>query len=157
MSVKLDAVDHAVVDLLVEDGRMPSAEIARRIGTVSERAVRYRIDRLVRSGVIQVAAIVDPHAVGFGVIADVLIDVVPGRLQDVAATILEFESVSYVAGSVGDGDLSVQVCARDTERLLRFVNEVIGRVPGVARTRTVMVPWKLKDVYQWHIPPDAVG
>lgn len=156
MSVKLDAIDRAIVDLLVDDGRMPSAAIARRIGHVSERAVRYRIERLVRTGVIQIAAVVDPHSVGFGVIADVLIDVAPGKLQDVAATILEFESVSYVAGSVGDGDLSVQVCARDTERLLRFVNEVIGRVPGVARTRTVMVPWKLKDVYEWHIPPEAV-
>jgi Lrp/AsnC family transcriptional regulator for asnA, asnC and gidA len=117
--------------------------------------VRYRIERLVRTSVIQIAAVVDPHAVGYSVIADVLIDVAPGKLQDVAATILEFESVSYVAGSVGDGDLSVQVCARDTERLLRFVNEVIGRVPGVARTRTVMVPWKLKDVYEWHIPREA--
>ena len=77
MSAKLDAVDRAIVDLLVEDGRLPSAEIARRIGTVSERAVRYRIERLVRSGVIQIAAIVDPHAVGFGIIADVLIDVAP--------------------------------------------------------------------------------
>jgi hypothetical protein len=26
-------------------------------------------------------------------------------------------------------------------------------MPGVTRTRTVLVPWKLKDVYQWSIPP----
>jgi Lrp/AsnC family transcriptional regulator for asnA, asnC and gidA len=155
--VKLDRVDRAIVTLLVEDGRMSSAEITRRVGNVSERAVRYRIERLIRTGVIRISAIVDPHAVGYSIIGDVLIDVAPGRLQDVAARIVEFENVSYVAGSVGDGDLSVQICARDTEELLRFVNEVIGKVAGVTRTRTVMVPWKLKDVYQWDIPDVSGG
>ena len=89
--------------------------------------MRYRIERLVRSGVIRISAIVNPQAVGFSVIGDVLIDVAPGKLQDVAAQLVEFPTVSYVAGSVGEGDLSVQVYARDTEELLRFVNEVIGR------------------------------
>lgn len=154
MPVSLDAVDRRIVSLLVEDGRMSSAEITRRVGGVSERAVRYRIERLVRRGVIHVAAVVDPRAVGYPVIGDVLVDVAPGRLQDVAARIVEFEHVSYVAGSVGDGDLSVQVCARDTAELMRLVNEQIGKVPGVTRTRTVMVPWKLKDVYQWDVPKE---
>jgi len=157
VTVKLDSVDRAIVSLLVEDGRMSSAEVTRRVGHVSERAVRYRIERLMRSGVIRIGAVVDPQAVGYPVIGDVLIDVAPGRLQDVAAQIVDFESVSYVAGSVGDGDLSIQVCARDTEELLRFVNEIIGKVPGVTRTRTVMVPWKLKDVYEWDIPGGSVG
>ena len=90
--------------------------------------MRYRIERLVRTGVIRVSAIVNPQAVGFTVIGDVLIEVAPGKLQDVAAQLVEFPTVSYVAGSVGEGDLSVQVYARDTEELLRFVNEVIGTV-----------------------------
>lgn len=151
----LDATDRKIVSLLLEDGRISSAEITRRIGHVSERAVRYRIERLIRSSVIRISAVVDPHAVGFTVIGDVLIDVAPGKLQDVAAQIVQFDNVSYVAGSVGEGDLSIQVYARDTEELLRFVNEVVGKVPGVTRTKTAMVPWKLKDVYQWHVPMEA--
>src|SRR5659263_182690 len=151
----LDAIDRSIVSLLLEDGRVSSAEITRRIGHVSERAVRYRIERLVRKGVIRISAIVNPQAVGFSVIGDVLIDVAPGKLQDVAVQLVDFPTVSYVAGSVGDGDLSVQVYARDTEELLRFVNEVIGKVPGVTRTKLAMVPWKLKDVYQWQVPVEA--
>ena len=151
----LDTVDREIVSLLLEDGRVSSAEITRRIGHVSERAVRYRIERLVRKGVIRISAIVNPQAVGFSVIGDVLIDVAPGKLQDVAAQLVEFPTVSYVAGSVGEGDLSVQVYARDTEELLRFVNEVIGKVAGVTRTKLAMVPWKLKDVYQWQVPVEA--
>ena len=151
----LDAIDRKIVSLLLEDGRISSAEMTRRIGHVSERAVRYRIDRLLRTGVIRVSAIVNPQAVGFTVIGDVLIDVAPGKLQDVAAQLVDIPTVSYVAGSVGEGDLSVQVYARDTEELLRFVNEVIGKVPGVTRTKLAMVPWKLKDVYQWQVPSEA--
>ena len=151
----LDSIDRRIVSLLIEDGRISSAEITRRIGHVSERAVRYRIERLVRNGVIRISAIVMPQAVGFPITGDVLVDVAPGKLQDVAAQLVDFPTVSYVAGSVGEGDLSVQVYARDTEELLRFVNEVIGKVPGVTRTKLAMVPWKLKDVYQWQVPVDA--
>jgi Lrp/AsnC family transcriptional regulator for asnA, asnC and gidA len=151
----LDVIDRQIVSLLLDDGRTSSAEMTRRIGHVSERAVRYRIERLMRSGVIRVSAVVNPQAVGFAVMGDVLIEVAPGRLQDVAAQLVEFENVSYVAGSLGEGDLSIQVYARDTEELLRFVDEVVGKVPGVTRTKTIMVPWKLKDVYQWRIPEMA--
>ena len=102
MPFALDTVDHEIVSLLLEDGRVSSAEITRRIGHVSERAVRYRIERLVRTGVIRISAIVNPQAVGFSVIGDVLIEVAPGKLQDVAVQLVDFPTVSYVAGSVGD-------------------------------------------------------
>ena len=38
---------------------------------------------------------------------------------------------------------------------MRFVEEVVGRLDGVLHTRTVFVPWKLKDVYEWQIPETA--
>jgi Lrp/AsnC family transcriptional regulator for asnA, asnC and gidA len=152
VTFSLDAIDRQIVALLSEDGRVSSAEMTRRIGHVSERAVRYRIERLVRAGVVKITAIVNPQAVGYRVTGDVIIEVAPGMLQDVAEQLCGLDNVSYVAGSVGDGDLSAQVYARDTEDLLRFVDEVIGKVRGVSRTRTVVVPWKLKDIYQWRIP-----
>ena len=156
MTFSLDAIDRQIVALLSEDGRISSAEMTRRIGHVSERAVRYRIERLVRAGVVKVTAIVNPQAVGYRVTGDVIIEVAPGMLQAVAEQLCSLDNISYVAGSVGDGDLSAQVYARDTEDLLRFVDEVIGKVQGVSRTRTVVVPWKLKDIYQWRIP-ETVG
>jgi Lrp/AsnC family transcriptional regulator for asnA, asnC and gidA len=152
----LDAIDRQIAALLSENGRISSAEMTRRIGHLSERAVRYRIERLVRAGVVKVTAVVNPQAVGYRVTGDVIIEVAPGMLQAVAEQLCGLDNISYVAGSVGDGDLSAQVYARDTEDLLRFVDEVIGKVQGVSRTRTVVVPWKLKDVYQWRIP-ETVG
>ena len=57
---KIDKIDAEIVNLLVEDGRMPCAEIARRIGGISERSVRYRLEHLVAEGLIKVAANINP-------------------------------------------------------------------------------------------------
>jgi len=151
MPHKIDRLDRDIVHLLIEDGRMSSAEIARRLSS-TERAVRYRIDRLIQAGVIRVSAIVNPSAVGFPVIADVWIEVEPGLVMDVAHKLTQFEQVSYVACSTGDRDISVQVNARNIEEMYSFVTEVIGNVAGVKKTRTVLVPMVLKDVYDWQIP-----
>ena len=152
---ELDSIDRAIVDLLIEDGRMSSADIARRIGHVSERSVRYRLERMLHDRAIRVSAIVNPKAVGFGVTADVLLEVEPGRVQEVAHKLAGLAQVSYVACSTGERDLSIQIYARDNQELYQFVTEVIGHVPGVRRTTTILVPVIVKDVYDWHIPNPA--
>jgi Lrp/AsnC family transcriptional regulator for asnA, asnC and gidA len=150
---RFDHIDRQIVALLLRDGRMSCAAAARSIGRLSPRSMCYRIERLIRSRVIQVGAVVNPQAIGLDVIADVFLEVAPGQVREVAERFAALQEVSYVAGSIGNGDLSIQVCVRDSQELLRFVEEVVGPMPGVTRTRTVLVPWKLKDVYQWSIPP----
>jgi Lrp/AsnC family transcriptional regulator, regulator for asnA, asnC and gidA len=152
MSHKVDAIDRAIVDLLIQDGRISSTAIARKIGGISERAVRYRLDRMIREGIIRVSAIANPKALGLPVIADVFVEVEPGRILEVAHKIAKLEQVSYVACSTGDRDLSVQIVARDNETLYDLVTRTIGKVPGVRKTTTLLLPLILKDVYQWHIP-----
>ena len=61
---KIDKIDLEIVNMLMEDGRMHAAEVARRIGNISERAVRYRIDRMIENDVIRISAIVNPKGVG---------------------------------------------------------------------------------------------
>jgi Lrp/AsnC family transcriptional regulator for asnA, asnC and gidA len=152
---KIDNIDRKIVNLLMEDGRMHAAEITRRIGNISERAVRYRIDRMTENGVIKISAIVNPTGVGMSVVADVWLEVDSDAILDVARKMADFDNVSYVACSIGETDISLQIQARDTGEVYRFVTEVIGKVPGVRKTTTSIVPLVLKDVYQWRIPPDV--
>ncbi len=152
MNIKLDWTDKQIIDLLTIDGRMPASDIARTIGGITERAVRYRIQRLVDEGVISITAVVNPKAIGFPVIADIFIQVEPGMILDVAGKISRFENVSYVACSTGERDISVQVVARDNQELYTFVTEVIGRIPGVQKTITSLVPFIVKDDSHWRIP-----
>jgi Lrp/AsnC family transcriptional regulator for asnA, asnC and gidA len=154
---KIDKIDQQIVDLLMEDGRMSAAEIARRIGEISERAVRYRIDRMTEEDIIRIGAIPNPRALGYAVVADVFIEVETGSILDVARKLAEYDVVSYVACSIGERDVSLQVIARDNAEVYAFATEVIGKIPGVRKTTTSIVPLVLKDVYKWRIPGSLVA
>jgi Lrp/AsnC family transcriptional regulator for asnA, asnC and gidA len=149
---KIDSIDHQIVDLLMIDGRMPASEIARRIGGISERVVRYRIERMVAQGVIRICAIPDPRVLGYAVVADVFIEADASKIREIAAKLVEYEFISYVACSIGESDISVQVVAHDSDEVYRIATEVIGNISGVRKTTTSIVPITLKDVYEWKIP-----
>jgi Lrp/AsnC family transcriptional regulator for asnA, asnC and gidA len=153
---EFDKIDIRIVNSLLEDGRAAASEIAHRIGGISERAVRYRIDRMVTSGVLKISAIVNPSAFGWDIKADVWIEVESDRILEVAKKLATFDSITYVACSIGQNDISVQVVAKDTSDIYHFVTEVIRKVPGVRKTTTSIVPLVLKDVYQWRVPERAV-
>lgn len=155
MSYQPDATDRTIVDLLIEDGRMSSADIARRLGNLTERSVRNRLERLQTEGIIRVSAVVNPKALGLTVTADVFLEVEPGRIMAVARKMAEFDCVTYVACSTGERDVSIQIVAKSNEELYRFVTEIVASVPGVRKTTTVLLPLVLKDVYQWAIPKSA--
>lgn len=155
--IKIDAIDKKISDLLLEDGRMSCAQIAKRIGgEISERAVRYRINRLITNGVITVRGNVNAEGIGLPVCADVFIEVEPSQIKTIASQLAAYESVSYIAYATGDTDISIQVFARDNSAMFEFVTEVIGKIPGVRKTHISFVPIKIKDDHIWPIPPSIV-
>ena len=149
---KIDKIDHQIVELLMVDGRVSAAEIARNIGGISERVVRYRIDRMISEGIIRICAIPDPKALGYAVVADVFIEADANMIQEIARQLVAYEFISYVACSIGEKDISVQVIARDSDEVFRLATDVIGKIPGIRKTTTSIVPITLKDVYDWKIP-----
>jgi Lrp/AsnC family transcriptional regulator for asnA, asnC and gidA len=151
-----DKTDVKIVNILLEDGRMPASEIARRIGDISERAVRYRIDRMVEEGVVRVSAVAKPQAFGLTTIADIWLEVESDRILEVAKKMAEYDNVSYVACGIGESDVSIQIVAKDTAEIYQFVTEVVRKVTGVRKTTTSIVPLIIKDVYQWRVPERIV-
>ncbi|HZM23108.1 MAG TPA: Lrp/AsnC family transcriptional regulator [Anaerolineales bacterium] len=151
-----DKTDIKIVNLLLEDGRMSASEIARRIGDISERAARYRIERMVNEGVVRISAVARPQAFGLTTIADVWMEVESDHILSVAKKMAEFDNISYVACGIGESDVSIQIVAKDTAEIYHFVTEVVRKVPGVRKTTTSIVPLILKDVYQWRIPEKVV-
>jgi Lrp/AsnC family transcriptional regulator, regulator for asnA, asnC and gidA len=150
---KFDKIDLRIVNLLLEDGRMSASEMSRRVGDTSERLIRYRIDRMMNAGVIQIGAVVNPEVFGFSIRADVWFEVKADQVLEVAKKLAEFDNVTYVACGIGQNDVSIQLVAKDTAEIYYFVTEVVRKIPGVRKTTTSIVPIVLKDVYQWRIPP----
>ncbi|HMD90125.1 MAG TPA: Lrp/AsnC ligand binding domain-containing protein [Anaerolineaceae bacterium] len=156
MTIKLDFLDKQIIDLLTDDGRMTCAEIARRIGQTNERLVRYRLERLIKEGVFVISAVLDAKTIGFPVIADVFIEVEPGRILEVANKLAEFENITYVACSIGERDVSIQIVAQDNRTLYDFVSQTIGSMTGVRRSRTSIVPIIIKDDSRWKVPSSLI-
>ncbi len=152
MTPKIDSIDQMIIKLLMEDGRMSSAEIARRVTDISERAIHHRVERLLQQGTIRVSAIVDPRVVGYAVRADILLDVAPGQISAVAERLVNLEQVHFVACSFGNFDVTSTVYARDNAELYKFIAETIMNIPGVESIDTTLTPLVLKDIFDWRIP-----
>ena len=135
---------------------MPSAEIARQLGSVSARTVTNRINTLTESGIINVRAIVNPESVGYNVMADVFLEVEPGRVREVAEHAAQLPQVSYVACATGESDVSISLRVRSIKELFNFVTETLGKIPGVRRTQSYLLPLKIKDLDTW-LPPKTVN
>ena len=151
---KPDRTDWEIITLLNQDGRMPSTEIARRMGDVSARTVTNRINQLTKHGIIKVRAVVNPSSVGYSVMADVFIDVEPGRVREVAYKVAQFPEVTYAACAAGESDVSISLRVRTIEDMFDFVSETIGKIPGVRRTQSFILPLKIKDFDSW-LPPEV--
>lgn len=154
MNHNLDTTDRQIIQLLLKDGRMSNAEIARQIQGASERLVRYRIERLRKEKIIHISAIVNPSSLGYSIVADVWVEVEAGQAMKVAKQLAELDRARYVSFSTGGmKDVTVQIVAKDLEEMYEYITEIIGNVPGVNKTQTMLIPGVLKDVDSW-IPPE---
>ncbi|MEE9598988.1 MAG: Lrp/AsnC family transcriptional regulator [Anaerolineales bacterium] len=150
-----DQTDWNIIALLMKDGRLSSAEISRKLDDASARAVTNRIDVLTKQGIINIRSIVNPDLVGYGILADVFIEVEPGNIRAVAEILAEFPQISYLALVTGDTDIIISVRSQDINELFDFVIETIGKIPGVRHTKTYPLPLNLKDITTW-MPPEVI-
>jgi len=143
------------MDLLMDDGRMPSTQVARSLGTVSGKTVSRWLDGLLSEGIARVVAIADRRALGCSVIADIGIETRPGRAEEVGQALAAMAQVNYVALLTGDCDVWIQMRAVDMEDLQRLVLRKLYKMPGVRRTSTALLSTSaLKDIDFWRLPAD---
>lgn len=135
----MDQVDRQLVAALRVDGRASYAELARLVG-LSSSAVHERVAKLEAASVITgYRAVIDPGAVGAGVIA--LIGIEPGengRDEVIAAALDAMPEIESCYSVAGDDAFMLLVRVGSVDEL----HACLGRlraVNGVARTRTTVV------------------
>ena len=134
---------------------MGACEIARRLPDATPRIVRYRIERLCREGMITITAVANPRALGYSVVADVLIEVEIGKVPEVVDRLAELEHVTYVSAATGDRDVSIQCVAKSMDELQWYVLNVLQKIPGIRRTQTYVLPSATKLIYNWKVPKEV--
>jgi Lrp/AsnC family transcriptional regulator for asnA, asnC and gidA len=150
----LDGIDTKIVNLLQKNGRRPGTEIARLLG-VTEGTVRKRIDRLLRDGVIQIAAVADPMKIGYQTYAIIRIQVNPPDLEKVARRLAIFDEVFFLGIASGDADIVAAALFRSNEHMYQFFTRRLTRVPGIQRSSTLNLMRIVKREYAYPVANDG--
>ena len=142
----LDERDHRILELVQRDGKLPQAEIARRVG-LSTAAVNERLRKLEHAGVIRRwTALVDPRALGAGITAYVEVFIEHPRFEHVfldrVRALDEVQECHYVTGEFS---VLLKIRARDIERLQQLLLREINASEGVRQTRTSLVLSTVKE------------
>ena len=148
----MDALDKAILNALVGDGRLSQVDLAERV-PLSATAIARRIRTLEESGVIEgYHAQLNRRALGLHVIAMIQITLKSQNEELLAA----FEKAALAAPSViachlmsGDDDYQLTVLARDLDDFEKIHKEQLSRLPGVARLRSSFV---LREVANRPLP-----
>lgn len=143
---ELDEFDRQIIHALRKDGRLPFAEIARRLG-VSAGMVRQRYLQLVEDNVLRVVPVTNVTLLGYDLMAMVGVGVDGDRLVEIADEIAAFEEVTYLVICTGTFDLLVEVLCRDADHLLEFLTKRLRSVKGVRTTQTFTYLRIVRELY----------
>ena len=142
----MDGRDHKIIEALQEDAGAPFRKISKRMH-ISESAVRKRVRRLKREGVIErYTVVVDPSKLGYNAMAVVGLDVVPEKHREVIGKLAKLGEVRKLATVAGEHTITGEVWAHDNHELTDIVLRKIGGIEGVTKVHTEVILERIKDM-----------
>jgi Lrp/AsnC family leucine-responsive transcriptional regulator len=136
---RIDEIDLRILAVLQADGRRPYADVGAAVG-ISGPSAHERVKKLEARGVIRGSTIVvDPAAIGYGVLAFTWVTQAPGTVA--ADLTVEFAGIDEIVEChhiAGEADYLLKLRARDTRHLERVLHR-IQATPNVFSTRTDVV------------------
>jgi len=134
----LDPTDRALLALLRDDARAPTAELARKL-KLSRTTVQSRMERLQRQRVIASFTITVPDELEAGLVrAHVLITLAPKRSGAIEMALRRIPEVRVLHSVSGPFDLIAIVAAASIGELDALIDR-IGGLDGVERTTSAIV------------------
>jgi len=134
----LDPTDRALLALLRDDARAPTAELARKL-KLSRTTVQSRMERLQRQRVIASFTITVPDELEAGLVrAHVLITLAPKRSGAIELALRRIPEVRVLHSVSGPFDLIAIVAAASIGELDALIDR-IGGLDGVERTTSAIV------------------
>ena len=144
---ELDATDHALIELLRQDGRMSYRDLAAAL-SLAEPTVRARLRRLEDTDSIRVVAVSDMEAAGFGMLMAIGVEVEARSSAEVAQDLAALEQVYSACVVVGSHDVEILLLARDQEQLNELLAQ-LAEIPGVKRLLPSLALDVIKNEPHW--------
>lgn len=153
--VHLDNFDLKIASVLANEGRLPTVELAARVG-LSPSACTRRVQNLEAEGVIRgYRAMIDRAALGLGI--NILVEITLERQNDDAlrafeTALAECPNVLSCHLMSGASDYLIHIVARDLSDFERLHANVLGHLPGVSRIES---KFSLREVIDRPVAPIA--
>jgi DNA-binding Lrp family transcriptional regulator len=129
----VDQLDAALIALLRDEPRIGIMEVARRL-KVARGTVQARLAKLTERGVVRgFGPELDPHRMGYPLMAFVFLQITQGRLNDAVEVLGAVPEVLEATATSGPSDLLCRIVARDTEHLQDIVNQLLSN-PAIRRS-----------------------
>lgn len=151
----IDNVERQIILLLQQNGRMSYVEVAEHIG-VTEGTVRRKVNRLIEEGVIKIAAVANPFAIGFDTPAIISIKAETNRVMEVANQLRALPGVRFVALTTGSFDIIMEGYWANNQELFSFLTGELAQVSGIREYNTSLVLQIVKQAYDWGVPDTGV-
>ena len=145
----LDQLDRKIILELQKNGRASSREIGEKL-KVSDGTVRFRVNRLVKRGVLRITATINPFAFTNGMTAMVGMELEKRTHARTMEKISRLGGVLSVCNVSGKYDLMVETFFESREDMMKFLVEDLSGIEGINRTETFII---LDAMNKWiHIP-----
>jgi Lrp/AsnC family transcriptional regulator, regulator for asnA, asnC and gidA len=137
MSFQIDAIDKKILNLLMENARMPFLEIARLCG-VSGAAIHQRVNKLEEAGLFKGSKyIIEERALGFNTCAYIGVHFERGSVYTrVVEELKKIPEVVECHFTTGTYALFLKIYAKDNHHLMQILNNQIQEVQGISSTET---------------------
>ena len=139
----IDALDIKIVKALQADGRKPISRIAKEVNS-NEATVRRRLERLLKTGIIErFTVVLDYRKLGRVIKAFIGLRVEPAKIRAVGEHLSRHPDTQVVYRTSGDTDIVIEVISEKMEDLNAFLEEEL-KLEGILGTIVTIVigPYK---------------
>lgn len=143
----LDEIDQDIIKLLRIDGRMSFTEVGKRLD-MPEATARYRVQRLLQSGIVQVIAWPNPEKLGTPHVMIISLIVENSQIDSIARALEQMVEVRFVAIITGHYDIIADVFFGEYVEVNAFF-EKMKRIPGIIRHDSYFILKLLKAEYKY--------
>lgn len=136
--VKLDEVDHQILDILIDNTRVPFTDIAKRL-FISAGTVHVRVKKMEDAGIIKGSSLnLDYVKLGYSFIA--YVGIFLQKTQRIAEVLSDLDKIPFVTVAhitTGKFNIFCKVRAQDTKHAKDIIF-MIDDIDGVSRTETMI-------------------
>lgn len=152
------AVDIRIIEALQRDARAPVMSIAKQLD-MPVSSVRHRVQRLIRAGILEFAAMTNPLRMGYQIWTLLEIQAEISKIDEAAELIAQEPEVYLVGIITGRYDIHVGAVFRTNDEFLEFITKRLSKIPGITRVSSSPILRVVKRSMSYVFPraPAEVG